>query len=240
MKVHHYACFLYALALMVGSVRLCAESQSIADSEDVSVEFSLFAWKTDLPRLSYSSSPEIDIDQLESSTRSEVQHYSGPANLSFYLDGGGSRFPRRLQSGRSSSRSGKLFSSVTFPPGATRFTVLVIKEDGNHYRMYPIAEDGELLPSQFIKLHNFTDYDLSITYNEGDGVQLASHSTAYIRLDQSAVVMYVSREEDGKWRRVFNSVVELNEQSRANVIFAAGEGRSVAIYTVPPWPNVQE
>jgi hypothetical protein len=240
MKVHRYACFLYALALMSSSVRLPAEAELITDAEDVSIEFSLLAWKTDLPRLSYSSSSEFKIEALESSTRSELQHYSGPADLSFHLDAGGSRFSSRLQTSRNSSSEGRVFSSVTFPPGATRFTVLVIKEDRNHYRMYPIAEDGELLPSQFIKLHNFTEYDLAITYNEGDGVQLASHSTAYIRLDQTAVVLYVAREEEGQWRRVFNSVVELNEQLRANVIFAAGDGRSVAIYKLPPWPDIEK
>jgi hypothetical protein len=239
MKIHSFACWLSVLALTATTPVVFAETTPNAPLDEVSVEFSIMAWKRGIPRLEYTPSSEDSVETveaLEGSERSQVHHYTGAANVPFYLVGHAPRRTTRLQMSRKSASSKRLFASVSFPTGATRFTVLVLGEDHQN-RMYPIAENGDLLPPNFIRLHNFTDYNLAITYNEGDGVQIASQGTAYIRLDQTAVVIHVSCEEDGQWRRVSNNVIELNEQSRANLIFASGEGRSVQLYTLPPWPK---
>ncbi len=222
--------FLLFLLLSSGLLNLIQPLQAQVEASppaQVSVDFRILAWKTNVPSLRYSTRGTIEA--LESYSCSEPQHYTGPETLAFYSN------KKRLSPQRIRMQENAV-ASVAFPQGASRFTLLAIPKGRRSYHLYAVPENGELLPQRFVLLHNFTDYAIRIDYNQGDRVQIAAQDTAYIQLNQGATVVHVSFDDKGKWRKLFNNVVELNSESRANVFFTKSAERPVTMIPLPHWP----
>ncbi len=198
------------------------------DTAAVSVEFSVLAWQSDVSTLRYS--PENVVLPLESSTRSPVHAYAGPATLRFYAPGVDIAAP-------SGGKPPAAIASVTFPRGASRFTLLATSRGAGRYRLLALPEDGELLPAGFVQLHNFTDTRLRVTYDKDHAVQIPANESAYIRPAGHATVIHVFQEDKGVWKKRFNNVVELNGERRGNIILTAGDNRPIALLSLPAWPR---
>jgi len=193
----------------------------------VSLEFSLFAWQADLPSLRYS--PRNTVEPVESFTRSNTQTYAGPDTLNFYA--ANTKLP---------PANGELptpAATVTLPQGATRVTLITVTNGTGRYRMYAVPEDGDSLPENSIRLHNFTESRLAVAYDQDGVVQLPPVSSAVIKLAGQATVIRVAREENGQWRKLFNNVIELTADGRGNVVLAPSPGRPVSMYSLPAWPR---
>jgi len=219
-----YLRFLLLIALLATTRSLHAEPPA---ANEVSVEFSLYAWNTDLPRLRYSETDVIS--PVTASMRSAQHTYTGSATIYFYgpradLRSGEGKPPRPL-------------TSATFPPGSSRFTLLTQSEGVGRYRMHVIPENGDLLPLRFVQLHNFTEHRLFVSYDKDSAVQIPPSGTAYIRPAGDVTVIEVSRADGAKWRKLFNNVIELNPDKRGNVIFAADRSGQISIHSLPAWPR---
>jgi len=199
-----------------------------AKPQSVSLEFSLFAWQTDLPSLRYS--PRNTIHPVESFTRSNAQIYVGPDTLNFYTAN------VKLPSAEGGEPPPPA-ATVKLPQGAPRVTLITVANGTARYRMYAVPEDGDTLPENSIRLHNFTESRLAVAYDDSGVVQLQPIGSAVIKLAGRATVIRVAIEENGQWRKLFNNVVELSVDGRGNVILAPSPGRPVSMYTLPPWPR---
>lgn len=204
----------------------CLTVSAPAAEATVSVEFSVVAWQTDVSTLRYSTTAVVA--PLESSSRSAVYAYAGPPTLRFY--------PLSTDLSSPTGKPPAAIGSVTFPPGATRFTLLAMSKGGGRYQLQALPEDGELLPTGFVRLHNFTGTKLRVTYDKDHAVQIPPAESAYIRPAGRATVIHVYQEDAGVWRKRFNNVVELNNERRGNIILAAAPNRPVALFNLPAWP----
>jgi len=212
------------LILLTSVPSLHADAQTL---NEVSVEFTLYAWKTDLPRLRYS---ETDITAPLAAFMRSAQHtYTGPATLNFYS----SRADLRVGAGKPPQS----LASVTFPSGSSRFTLLTQPEGNGRYRMQALPENGDLLPLRFVQLHNFTDHLILVSYDKDSAAQIPPSGTAYIRPAGDVTVVEVSRVDGTKWRKLFNNVIELNPDKRGNVIFAADRSGQISLHSLPAWPR---
>lgn len=209
---------------------LKADSE-VLEPRQVSVDFRVLAWKTNLPDLRYDTSGTVE--ELSAFSVSQPSHYTGPESLNFYSNKRQSNSPKMRE-------KAKTLATVTFPQGASCFTLLAIPNGRDNYRIYAIPENGELLPPRFVLLHNFTNYRIRIDYNLGDRVQIEPKENAYIQLNQGATVVHLSYFDQVKWRKLFNNVVELNDEFRANVIFTDSDERPVTLVAIPHWPNTSE
>lgn len=205
---------------------LLAQPDSGAPAE-VSLQFRVLAWQTELPALRSASA--IIAEPLEASSVSAAFAYTGPALLRFYS---GAAPAETFQ-----SKPPRALASVTLPQDASRVTLLTTSAGSGRYRMQALPEDGDLMPLGFLRLHNFTTLTLLVTYDGDRGVQIPPSDTAYIRPAGNATVIRVSRQEKGRWRKLFNNVVELNPDQRGNIILAAEPARPVTMYSLPPWPK---
>ncbi len=206
-----------------------ARSQTAAASKEpeVSVEFILYSWQSTLPALRYS--PRDTTEALtDPFSTTGIHRYAGPATLRFY------------------STSANLapdaeppppVATVTFPAGASKFMLLAAPAGKNRYLIYAIPQDESSATPPYIRLHNFTKLDLAVGYNEKNVAQVPASSATLIKPEGQATVIRVAHYDNGKWRRLFNNVAELNSDGRQNIILAPDAQRAVTMYTIPEWPK---
>jgi len=219
---------LLALSLLsVGALHAQSPSPARATEADVSVQFSLFAWQGDVASLRFAS--KRTVEAVASFERSMALPYTGPATLDF--------FPAASKEAGPNGPPPSPAATATFPLGASKVTLITAPVGKGRYKMYAVSEDGENLPADSIRLHNFTSSPLLIAYNENETVELPPTRSVIIKPSGTAVVIRVARMENGKWRRLFNNVAELNEDRRQNVILTPNEHGAVRMITLPPWPG---
>lgn len=206
------------------------QAQVPAAEKTVSLEFSLFAWRTDLPAMRYS--PKDKVEPVESFMRSDAHSYTGPATLRLYPVG--TKLPP------ADGTEAAPLASVNLPEGATRVTLITVARGGGQFRMLAVPEDGDSLPERSIRIHNFTDTPLAVGFDENSVVQIPAAGSSIIKPKGEATVIRVAREEDGRWRKLFNNVVELTADGRGNVVLAPDAGRPVVMFSLPPWPRKVE
>lgn len=217
------------LLLVVGLFPSLAFPQPAAPvtEETVSVKFMLYSWQSALPELRYSPRNKTEALPDPFST-SAIHAYSGPATLNFYAANAKLSPDAPLP---------EPVATVTFPAGATRFTLLVARAAAGRYRIYAVPLDDDATPSPSIRLHNFTDLRLAIAYTDRNIAELAPGATSVIKPSGQAIVIRVAGQKDGRWRRLFNNVAELGPDGRKDIILAPEGTRPVSMYTIPPWPK---
>jgi hypothetical protein len=204
-----------------------AQDASPAPGETVSVRFMLYSWQSSLPELRYS--PRHKTEALPDPFSSSAVHtYSGPPVLNFYAANA---------SFAPDAPKPKPVATVTFPQGATRFTLLAARAPGGGYRIYAVPLDDVNTPAPSIRLHNFTETPLAVAYTDRNIAEIAPGSTTVIKPSGQAIVIRVATQKDGRWRRLFNNVAELGPDGRKDIILAPEGNRPVSMYSLPPWPK---
>lgn len=203
-----------------------AAPPAVPAGDDVAVQFSLYAWHASTPALRYS--PQAKVEALEPFMRSSVQTYAGPATLNFYAPS--------VQLSPDSPPPPPI-ATATFPRGATRVTLVTAPVGPRQYQMYAVAEDDASLTPPYIRLHNFTATRLLVAFDANSRVEVPPASTVIIRPEGTATVLRVAQMQNGKWRRLFNNVAELNDEGRKNIILAPAAGRPASLYSLPAWPR---
>lgn len=206
---------------------VCAQGAAPAPEEPVSVKFMLYSWQSSLPELRYSARAKTEAlpDPFSSSA---VHSYSGPPTLHFYA--------ANANLAPDAPRPEPV-ATVTFPRGATRFTLLAARAPGGRYRIYAVPLDDANTPAPCIRLHNFTETPLAVAYAERDVTQIAPGAISVIKPTGQAIVIRVANQKDGRWRRLFNNVAELGPDGRKDIILAPEGDRPVSMYGLPPWPK---
>ncbi|MFH1500105.1 MAG: hypothetical protein ABII82_20045 [Verrucomicrobiota bacterium] len=194
--------------------------------ENVSVEFRLYAWQTDVASLRFG--PNSVIEEVEASSRSVVHKYEGPSVLQFTLA------KNKPVNGRPPAPA----AVVNLPPGVKKLTLLTIAGGGNTYRMYVLPEDEAALPSKHARLYNLTTTTLRVNYNETDLVEIPSAQSALLSAKGRGIVAVVSRMHNGRWRPMFSGVIMPQAAGGPNVLLANGmDNSAVNMFSVPAWPS---
>jgi len=198
--------------------------------ESVSLQFGLYAWKGELPKLSYG--PHHTVEAVEAFTRSSIQNYTGPVVLNFTL-------AAQSESTDPKAKQPPVVASVTLPKGVSKITLLTARTRQGHFQIYAIPEDGDAFPAGSVRLHNVTAQPLLIVYNENDRVELAPAATAIVKPLGTALLVRAARKVNGQWRELFNNVATLGPDGRQNVLFTPGDDGStgVGMYILPPWSS---
>lgn len=204
-----------------------AQPSGPAPEEPVAVQFMLYSWHSSLPSLRFSPSEKTNALPDPFST-SAVHAYTGAPTLHFY--------PANTSFAPDAPKPEPL-ATVTFPRGATRFTLLVARAPGGRYRIYPVPLDDAGTPAPSIRLHNFTETPLAVAYTDNNIAEIAPGSTTVIKPTGQAIVIRVATQKDGRWRRLFNNVAELGPDGRRDIILAPEGTRPVSMFTIPPWPK---
>ncbi len=211
---------------IVGSAQSAPATVPVAE-EPVAVKFMLYSWQSSLPALRYS--PHDKTEPLpDPFCTSSIHAYAGPATLNFYSAN---------VSFAPDAPKPEPLATVTFPRGATRFTLLVARAPGGRYRIYAVPLDDANTPAPSIRLHNFTDLNLAVAYADRNIAEISAGSTSVIKPTGQAMVIRVAGQKNGRWRRLFNNVAELGPDGRKDIILAPDGNRPISMYTIPPWPK---
>jgi hypothetical protein len=217
---------LFLLSCAILPCTLSAQTPPAATVPTVSLEFSLFAWEDEVAPLRFA--PKREIEAIEPFTRSNAQTYSGPAALSFFA-----LSAKPAADGQPPPPA----ATVTLPQGASRVTLITVPANNGGYQMHAVAEDGDTLPSNSVRVHNFTTTTLLVVVADKQNFEIKPAGTVVVPLQNTAAVIRVAAMENGRWRKMFNNVVQLNEDGRQNIILAPNGGRPVRMFTLPPWPR---
>lgn len=219
-----YASFL-GLVLPVFFGGLLPAQTPAPAAPSVNVQFSLCAWRTPTPELFFGERQKVE--KLEPFDRAQVQAYAGPATLSFFT-----KTPKPSPDKAPPAPN----ATVTFPPGATKFTLITTPAGGGNYQMFVVPEDDAGVAPPAIRLYNFSASRVLVVYDERSRVEIAPAASVVLKPQGAATVIHVAGWLDGKWRRLFNNVIELNPSGRQNVVLAPDENRPVSMFTLPAWP----
>lgn len=226
--MHALLRYLSLLLLTVPFIISAQPPASSGEKEDlVTIEFGLYAWKGDLPPLSYGYGKKVEA--TEAYTRSSIQAYTGPAQLNFTLAPQGS-------APKAGAPPAPTVASVALPKGVSRVTLLTARNGQGGFQIYTIAEDGDDFPAGSVRIYNVTPQRLLVAYNDSQRVELAPGSSAMIKPTGDAVLIRVARLVNDRWRELFNNVATLNHDGRQNVLLIPGDNnQGVGMYTLPPW-----
>jgi hypothetical protein len=213
------------LASLVLLTALRAQSPNPAE-DIVSIKFRIMAWEGDIPALAFGHQQTVALTEV--ATRSDIQTYTGPSTLTFTL-ATAKIDPRK---------PAPAVASIVVPKNTSKITLLTAPLGHGRYGMYGIPEDSAILPPNNVRLHNLTNDRLLIAYNAGDQMELAPGASAIaVSQGKEAMVVRVARQVDGRWRELFNNVVELNATGGSNVMFIHGrQGAGLGMYALPAWP----
>lgn len=215
------------IACLFFTAGVFAQPSAPAPEEPVSVKFMLYSWNSSTPSLRYSPRDKTDALPDPFST-SAVHAYTGAPTLHFYAEN--TNFAP-------DAPKPQPLATVTFPRGATRFTLLVARAPGGRYRIYPVPLDDVNTPAPSVRLHNFTETPLAVAYTDRNIAEIAPGATTVIQPTGQAIVIRVASQKDGRWRRLFNNVAELGPDGRKDIILAPEGTRPVSMFSIPPWPK---
>jgi hypothetical protein len=103
--------------------------------------------------------------------------------------------------------------------------------------MYVIPDDSAALPPKHARLHNLSADRLLIAYNTAERIELAPGSSVLASAPGTGLVIRVARMVNGRWRELFNNVVQLEDASGINVLLIPGhQGGGLGMFTLPGWP----
>lgn len=214
------------LSLLIGSA---LPAQSSPESEQpISVEFVIYSWKCTLPELNYTGNQKVSAHE-DPFTLSPVHTYMGPPELSFYS--------AKVNPDASDGKRPTPIASVNFEGASGKYIILTASASKGRYQMYAIPVEDSGTNAPYIRVRNFTQFDLAIKYDAQRIVTLAPREIGKIEPAGAATVLQVARFEQGRWLRAFNNVAELYENGPMDIIFASEGNRPVSMFRIPKWPG---
>jgi hypothetical protein len=208
---------------LLGASRAQPAAETAPPTDVVSLQFRLMAWGGDIPALAYGRRQKVDATEIN--LRSAIHSYTGPATLTFTI------FTNKTDD----KRPAPVIASVTLPKDAKKVTILTMPTGGGRYAMYSISEDA--MPPRHSRLHNLSNEPLVVGYNADERVELAPGGSVLVTAPGRAVVVRVARQINGRWRELFNNIVELSETGSTNVLLSPGpQGGGLGMFAMAEWP----
>ena len=218
-----YLCFLAIVLALLGPSLARATEETTPPVDGVSLQFRVMAWGGNIPALAYGRRQKIDVTEIN--LRSAIHTYTGPATLTFTLH----------TNKTDDNKPAPVVASVTFPKEAKKVTLLTMPTSGGRYAMYSIVEDA--MPPRHSRLHNLANEPLIVGYNANDRVELPPGGSVLVTAPGRAVVVRVARQINGRWRELFNNIVELSDTGSTNVLLSPGpQGGGLGMFALAEWP----
>lgn len=196
--------------------------------DQVSVQFRLMAWESDVPELNYGHHQKIELTEVN--TRSLPQTYTGPAMLNFTL-------APKITPKPADNKPAPVVASVVFSKETKRVTLLTAPDGHGRFGMYAILDDPASLPAKHARLHNLSRERLLIGYNANERVELEPGTSALVTTSATALVIRVASTINGQWRELFNNVIEIAPAIGTNVLLIPGQqGAGIGMFTIAGWP----
>jgi hypothetical protein len=213
-------CFFLGLA---GAAHAQPSGEPVPQADVVSLQFRVMAWGGDVPALAYGRRQKIEATEVN--LRSANHSYSGPATLTF----------TRYTDKADDPKAAPVVASVKLPADAKKVTLLTMPTGKGRYAMYAVSEDT--MPPRHSRVHNLSSEPLVVGYNANERVELAPGGSVLVTAPGRAVVIRVARQVNGRWRELFNNIVELSETGSTNVLLSPGpQGGGLGMFALAEWP----
>ncbi|WP_269522254.1 hypothetical protein [Coraliomargarita parva] len=222
--------FISFVCSLITTVGLFAQAGAAADGP-ISVEFVIYSWKCTLPELNYTGNQKIEA-LGDPFSLTEVHTYTGPRELAFYKG--------QVEPVIAGGEAPTPVATVAFSAESSKYIIVTARVAKDRYQMYAIPVEDSNSNEPYIRMHNFTEYELAIQYDGQKVVRLAPSAVNKVNLAGPATVLRVARFQDGQWLRAFNNVAELNESGPKDIIFASEGTRPVTMFNLPKWPGASK
>ena len=202
--------FLFSLCLTGACVAFFAQTVSAETGPDtVSVEFTVLGWSGEIKDLGYKTGGSLKPLQIPAYVRSPVFKYAGPATMDLYsMDAPSSDKP-------------KVVGTVTFTPGAKRFTVLIGSNGGGGYVTGAAVDDTDKFPLGHARFCNLTPVKVLMRLNKKNITILEAGKMEIVapREDQMILVTETAFDRNGTWVRANDDFVGVPPDMQTSVFF---------------------